>query len=150
MTNYYVDTSALGKRYLSESGSSWVQSWIEPAAQNVLFICGITPIELLSIFGRRQREGALTQQAANILENDFLYHVQREYLTVTVDDVVLAHARRLIKQYPLRALDSIQLASALHTAKLFAEPIIFASSDKQLLQAAMAEGFTVDDPNQHP
>ncbi|MEZ4672161.1 MAG: type II toxin-antitoxin system VapC family toxin [Anaerolineae bacterium] len=49
MTTYFVDTSALAKRYFSEAGSTWVQSWIEPAAGNTIVIAELALVEMRSV-----------------------------------------------------------------------------------------------------
>ena len=38
MSAFFVDTSALAKRYLAETGSAWVRSWILPRTGNVTII----------------------------------------------------------------------------------------------------------------
>jgi predicted nucleic acid-binding protein len=59
-------------------------------------------------------------------------------------------ARNSIARYPLRALDAIQLASAVQAVQLLSVAVTFASADQNLLAAAAAEGFSTDDPNAHP
>jgi uncharacterized protein len=56
VTTYFLDSSALAKRYLPEIGSPWIRQITDPANQNDLFIARITWVEVLS--ARRQREGA--------------------------------------------------------------------------------------------
>jgi predicted nucleic acid-binding protein len=51
---YFLDSSALVKRYVAEAGSSWIQSLAEPTAGHALFIARITWIEVLSALARRQ------------------------------------------------------------------------------------------------
>ena len=62
-------------------------------------------------------------------------------------------AQRLLENYPLRAGDAIQLASALlanaqlQSANLPA--LIFLASDARFLTAANSEGLQTDDPRNH-
>ncbi|MBZ0279361.1 MAG: type II toxin-antitoxin system VapC family toxin [Anaerolineae bacterium] len=150
MTTYYVDTSALAKRYINETGSAWVLSWVEPPAGNIIVVCDITPVEMFSLLQKRLRQGQLGAANVVILQNDFLAHAEQEYLAVPLDDKILAHARSLVTKYKLRTLDAIQLASALDAAASLGEAITFVAADVDLLAAASAEGFAVDDPNAHP
>lgn len=150
MSVYFVDTSALAKRYLVETGSAWVRGWIEPAHGNVMVIAETTIVEMKSLLHRRQREGSLTALAAVALQNDFLLHAQKQYLRVSFDEHVLNLAGHMVDTYPLRALDAIQLASAIRGATILGDPTTFVSADHNLLQAAAAEGFTIDNPNAHP
>ncbi len=150
MSTFFVDTSAVAKRYLAEIGSAWVISWIEPPAGNVAVVAELTTVEMFTLIARRQREGTLSQPSATILQNDFLVHIETEYLTVPLDRSVLGLARTLTGKYPLRTLDALQLASALRATAILNEPMTFVSADRNLLNAALAEGFNVDDPNVHP
>lgn len=49
MSNFYVDTSAIAKRYLTEIGTTWVQALTSPVAGNLIIVCELTPIEFSSI-----------------------------------------------------------------------------------------------------
>lgn len=149
MSDYFVDTSALAKRYVAETGSTWVRSWIHPDAGHRVFISAIASVEVMSALMRREREGTLSREDRQKLENDFLYHVETEYLLIDPDKNVLNKARYLLK-HALRTLDAIQLASALETSLLFDIHPIFVSADTRLLNAAAAEGLPIDDPHAHP
>lgn len=150
MSAFFVDTSALAKRYLVETGSNWVLSWVEPPANNVIIISELTFVEMRSLLARRVREGVLTTVDAKALRNDFLLHTKNEYLIVLMETNVLNQASQLVDQYTLRTLDTIQLASAIQAVTVLAQPMTFISGDKNLLAAAAAEGFITDDPNAHP
>jgi len=102
------------------------------------------------MLARRQREGLLTAHSATRLANVFLFHAERQYLTVPMDLSVLVAARNLTITHPLRALDAIQLASALHASTTLNTLLTFITADKNLLAAATAEGLTTDDPTAHP
>jgi predicted nucleic acid-binding protein len=57
---YYVDASALVKRYVDETGSDWFREIIDPEQAPLLFTSRMTIVEVISAFARRVREGALT------------------------------------------------------------------------------------------
>jgi uncharacterized protein len=57
---YFLDSSALLKRYIPEIGTTWVQNLTAKASGNTLLISRITSVEILSAIARRQREGSLT------------------------------------------------------------------------------------------
>jgi uncharacterized protein len=150
VTTFFVDTSALAKRYIPEIGTSWVLSWILPPAGHVVLMAELATVEMFSLLARRQREGKLAPTQVSILQASFLLHVEEEFLVVPLDSVVLQSARQLVTRYPLRTLDAIQLASALQGVNTLNEPMTFVSADVNLLAAAAAEGFTTEDPNAHP
>ena len=150
MTAFFVDTSALSKRYVLERGSVWVKSWIEPVAGNVTVISELATVEMFSLLARKQREGHLTANDKVTVQRTFLWHTTNEYIVDLLDSRVIVIARNFIGKYPLRALDAIQLASAVDARTILSEPLVFISADRNLLVAAASEGFTIDDPNAHP
>lgn len=150
MTTYFVDTSALGRRYLSELGSAWVQSWITPATGHIIVISELATVELNATLARLQRQNYLTTNAAIALQSNFLMHVEHEYLTVPFDSQIISRARLLVGQYKLRTLDALQLASAIEATVTLNESMVFVSGDNDLLAAAQAEGFVIDNPYSHP
>jgi predicted nucleic acid-binding protein len=57
---YYLDTSALVKRYVAEIGSGWVTSIMDPAAGNLLHVARLTGVEVVSAIARRAQGGSLS------------------------------------------------------------------------------------------
>lgn len=150
MNVYFVDTSALAKRYIPEEGTDWVLRWILPDSGNVVVIGELVDVEMFSLLNRRMREGKLGLQNFNILRENFLLHQENEYLIVPLDSTVVLQARNLINKYPLRTLDAIQLACALQAVSALGVSMTFVSADNNLLAAAHAEGFVTDNPLSHP
>lgn len=145
MTVYFFDTSALVKRYVTETGSAWVQSVINPTSGNVIFVAQITPVEAVSAFVRRERDGSIpsrTVKASHLLLNR---HMSREYEIVNLSNAVVKQAQTLLEQYVLRGFDAIQLASALEIqTKIMAAnrpSIVFVCADVRLLNAATSAGL---------
>ena len=138
------------KRYVSEVGSQWVLSWIEPSAGDVTVISELATVEIFSSLARRGRENLFNVNILQRLQSDYLLHVEKEYLTVPLDSLVLVQARTLVNKYPLRALDAVQLACAARATAILNEPMVFVSADNNLLRIASTEGFATDNPNAHP
>lgn len=153
MTAYFCDSSALVKRYVSETGTAWVRAITASSAGNEIVIAEITPVEILSAIMRRKHYGTLpirTAQAARLyLERP----VRREYHLLRLSGHVLTAAKDLLEKYPLRGYDAVQLASALlvHQALVMAglPAITFVCADGDLNKAAQAEGLTTDNPSVH-
>lgn len=150
MAYFYLDTSALAKRYVSEVGSAWIRGLINPASGNVTIICDLTPVEFSSLLARRQRAGELSAANATLLQIRFLADVEREYLSLPIDGSMVEEARRLVSAYPLRTLDAVQLAGALEASRIVGGSIRFIGADVRLLNAAQANGLLIDNPNSHP
>jgi hypothetical protein len=147
---FFVDTSALAKRYLSEVGSAWVKTWIRPAAHNRIVVAELACIEMFSPLARYRRQSVLTTNSVTCIQNTFLNHYRAHYWVIPVNRSILLQAARLVDRHPLRTLDALQLACALQAANNLSQPISFISADNNLLGAAAAEGFTTDNPNNHP
>ena len=150
MTTFFVDTSALGRRYIPEIGSPWVRSWIEPAAGNIIVISDLTPVEMFAVLARRQREKSVSAADMAVAQKNVLFHVEKEYLAVGLEADVLVQARLLVSKYTLRTLDAIQLACAIKASVSLGESMIFVCGDNNLLVASASEGFATDIPYLHP
>jgi uncharacterized protein len=150
VTSYFLDTSAIAKRYLIEAGSSWVTHLLQPESQTVVIVSDLASVEMASLLARRVRNGDLGADNATRLLGSFLLHADDEYLMVPLDGTVLEHARTLVARYPLRTLDAIQLASAQRTAAVLGEALTFVTGDHALLAAATAEGMATEDPLSNP
>lgn len=152
----YSDTSALAKRYLAETGTAWVRSITDPAGGNTIAIGNITRVEIGSAIARRQHD---PRSRISVAERDALiqlfdYHVAHEYLVVDLAPIVIDDAYHLILQHQVRAYDAIQLAAAftLNTQLVAAglPALTLVSGDRELLEAARAEGLVTDNPYLHP
>ena len=67
MKNYFLDSSALIKRYVPEIGTAWIQGIADPQNGHSLLISPITRVEVFSAFARRQREGNLSASDSTLL-----------------------------------------------------------------------------------
>jgi predicted nucleic acid-binding protein len=154
VTTFYLDSSALSKRYVEETGTPWLRGILTPTAGNAIVIARITMVELHSALARRLREGSVEAQACLVALQAFNRHCATEYKFVDLDPEVVGTARDLLDHHPLRAYDAVQLASdlranrALYAARI--APLVFTSADARLLAAAAREGLSADNPNAHP
>lgn len=139
----------IAKRYIPELGSKWVQEVVAPDTGNSIVICQLTQVEMFSVLERHQHDGILSEPEKVMLQSRFLADVRQEYLMVIVTEQVYEQARAVVSRHRLRALDAVQLASAMQFAKVYDYPVTFVSADKRLLLAAQAEGFQTDNPLDH-
>jgi hypothetical protein len=154
MATYFLDTSALVKRYVAEVGSAWVTALSDPSAGNVCQIAAATQVELLAALYRRVRIGSLPLVQAQRLEQQFRHELATHFQVIGLNTAIVADAMRLVAALPLRAYDALQLATALYLHTL-GQPLglpapTFLSSDQSLNQAALSQGLPCDDPNAHP
>jgi predicted nucleic acid-binding protein len=154
MAAYFLDTSALVKRYVVETGSGWVHSLTNVGSGNSCWILELTKVELLAAVYRRSRDSTLSLAEANQAELAFRADVATGYRSIAVSSRIIRLAMTLVSRHPLRAYDSVQLASAIETAHSYdlrgVPSPIFICADDQLNLIAAAEGLTVDNPNDHP
>lgn len=150
MSVFFADTSAIAKQYVAEIGSTWVRSWASRTAGNIVILSRLTSVEFISGLARRQREGTIRASDFLTQRGIFLSDLDKFYLTVAIDESVLVLANDLVVRHPLRALDGIQLASAIAAERALGIKLTFVSADHRQLTAAIAEGFVTDDPNLHP
>ena len=139
----YLDTSALVKRFVSETGSSEVRNLL--TGGDSIASATIAYAELYSGLTRRQREGVLSQFQYRLLCRRF----ERDWMALVKVELgaeILSSARGLIQRYGLRAFDAIHLASALGLQAAANEPVIFVAADQRLLRAAAGERLATVNP----
>ena len=145
---------SFNKRYVSETGSAWIQLQTAPQTGNLLFIARITWVEVISALARRQREGSLTSADVAQVIQTFRSDLNTQYQVIELDSTLAETAGQLVGQYPLRAYDAVQLASVLLLQPAFATTqstqLIFLTADNRLSAIASALGLLTDNPNHHP
>jgi len=151
---YFLDSSALVKRYVAETGSDWIHTVTHLTAGNSLVIARITWVEALGALARRQREGDLSPEDIQKAIQLFRYDLDTQYRVVELDIPLTETAGALITRHPLRAYDAVQLASALRVqaelTRTKAPPLRFLVADDRLAAIAKAEGLRTENPNKHP
>jgi len=153
MSAYFCDSSALVKRYVTEPGTDWVTSTIDPKIDGLVFIARITLVEVASAIFRKERNGHISAEdtIASIirLESD----CDGEFFNVEITEHLIQKAVKLTKTYGLRGYDAVQLAAALQTQEMRKElslsALLFLSADNELNAAAVNEGLRVENPNEH-
>jgi uncharacterized protein len=151
---YFIDTSALLKRYVPELGTDWMQSLADPQNQHLLIIAQITWVEIHSAIARREREQSISAVQAQQIMTAFNLHWNEQYFTVPNDLSMIQLAAELVHQHPLRAYDAVQLAAALSIQSQLASPdmsaFTFLTADDRLCTVASQAGLLTENPNDHP
>jgi uncharacterized protein len=154
MATYFLDSSAIAKRYVAEVGSGWTISLTDVGSHNVCWLAAITRVEVVAALYRRHRMGDISVVDTQRATAAFLHEAAGVFRVVTTDAAILDTAIRLLAVHSIRAYDAIQLASALHLAAEYQSAGLpspgFISADQMLNRAALAEGLGVEDPNAHP
>jgi predicted nucleic acid-binding protein len=152
--SYFLDSSALVKRYVQEDGTAWVRRLTRRTAGNRIYLARITPVEVTAAIARRRKGRMLTARKASSILHRFRQHLAGRYTLIDLTPALFDEAMRLANRHALRAYDAIQLAAALRIRQERRDagfaPVTLISADQALNDAATAEGLAVDDPNSHP
>ena len=152
MAVYFVDSSALVKRYVNETGSSWVLSLFDLASNHRILIATITAVEIIAAISRRERGGSLASSSSRTLCKQLRTDYQSDYQSVNITKNIVSSAMVLSETYGLRSDDAVQLAvgCAISTLCLASGILLtFVSSDQELNKAALGEGMVIENLNSY-
>jgi len=137
----YLDTSALAKWYLNESGSDVFVSFLQSLDSAV--VSSLTLTEMRSLLSRHRRMGDLTAELESLLFAAVREDIDRGWLQrYPVDDARFTEASNLIARYPhqpLRTLDALHLTLAAQ-----AGIAMLATADAVMAETASLMGFAVE------
>ena len=154
MAIYFLDSSALVKRYISEIGSAWILGLFDPALENEFFVAAITGVEIVAAITRRARNGSIAVADAVLICNHLKSDLQTDYQVIEIVEEVINSGMALAEAQGLRGYDAVQLAAGCVINRLCIDsglsPIIFVSADNELNLAAAHEGLLVENPNSYP
>jgi predicted nucleic acid-binding protein len=154
MAGYFFDTSALVKRHVDEVVSRWVKSLVHAKAGHRLYIARITAVEVTSAITRRQYVGDLSPAQAGAILGHFRRHLAQRYRVIELTGVLFTEAMLVARKHRLRAYDAVQLAVALEVIRIHqaagSGPVTVVSSDRDLNDAAIAEGLPAKTPTTIP
>jgi predicted nucleic acid-binding protein len=153
-TVFYLDASALVKRYVAETGDSWIIALCHPPVGNTIATARVTKAEAAAAFASKRRGGGLSQTHYTNALRDLAHDFAHQYLLVDIDQALVDLAVDLTKRQKLRGYDAMQLAAALTLNGMLTQaqfpPLIFIAADDDLLKVAQSEGLGTDNPNWHP
>jgi len=135
----YLDTSALLKKYVEETGSREVRSLI--GRQEFVATCSVARAEAACALARAVRLGSLPEPAARQAHRVFI-HEWKNYVRVRVSEALIARADSLAWSHKLRGYDAVHLAAALEWQDRVNETITLATFDKELWTAAAETGLS--------
>ncbi|MEA1911403.1 MAG: type II toxin-antitoxin system VapC family toxin [Spirochaetota bacterium] len=137
--NYFLDTSALIKNYIEESGSDYITQLLDQASN--IYVSELTIIECYSTLRRILLEKLISKNEYIYLKQEIYYDF--EYFHKVEYSAGLPYCEIIIDTYQLKTLDSIQLAASLCVKD---EINAFVCSDNKLLKAAKEENLEIINP----
>jgi predicted nucleic acid-binding protein len=145
LPNYFLDTSALAKRYHQESGSEYMDRLLERQGSRSL-ISNLSIVELESVLAIKTRTGEIDSQALEIARRRF----RADLIAPSMNESHFQSARKLLVRYGvaegLRTLDALQLAMALDLPRI-GHITVFVAADHRLCRVASA-GCSAVNPEQ--
>ena len=152
MSHFYLDASAVVKRYSPETGTVWVRALTDPTAGHTIMLGDIPLAEVAAaITAKHRAPGGITVEERENVVALFLSHCITDCELIAVNRSIIDRAVNLTLNHTLRGYDAVQLATTLVAdAALTAAdlaPLIFVTADADLVAAAAAEGLATENPN---
>ncbi len=144
----YLDTSALLKAYVREDGTDEIRRLLHPDTGNQPAIVSLTRVEFRAAVRRRAGLGDIDAGLADQVIANFGRDLASVFQTQPVNEVVLEKAAEMVDRHGLRAYDAMQLGGFLALRATLGEKVeaAFVCADKELLDAARAEGLAAVNP----
>jgi predicted nucleic acid-binding protein len=142
MKFYFLDTSALVKRYHSEKGTDKIDK-IFSQDDRAIVISSISLTEMVSALNRKKEEKIISREDLKIALSKFFHDAIKDFLVLELDGEHIKGSIRLILKRNIRTLDAMQLAVALGLKDL---KVTFVCADKKLASVAEKEGLQTINP----
>ena len=143
MPNYFLDTSALAKRYHTENGSDFLDRLLEQAGSRS-WISHLSIVEFESVLAIKTRTREIDPPALEVARRRFRADLAQQRLLVgpPFHEIHFQSARRLLSQYGvtdgLRTLDALQLAVALDLKQCGHVGVLVAADQRLCRVSALA------------
>ena len=149
MPIYYLDTSALMKRYIPEAGSDVMEELFDGLTDSdELTTSYLTLLEVNSTATRLFKGRAITRGHHQRILIRFTLDISNNAITlVPIQNELVDSALGIAGEYTLRSLDALHFASALIASGLASdEDIYMVSADRELIVACQAHGILTLNP----
>ena len=143
MANFYLDTSAVVKRYRTEPGTDVLSALLaQPAPKDRFYASFLLVLEFTSGILRLVRGGQVRQSTADGIIARFRQDARDLLRIWPVDDSILSSAISVVQNHRLRSADAIHLATALAISSVDPDlPLALVTSDAELAEAGQAAGL---------
>ena len=140
----YLDSSAIVKKYVSESGSAEVQSALEQA--EAVGTTTVSRVEVVAAPGKAVRMRVIGKKEADAMVGSF-NKGWRDLVRTRVTERLVNHASELAWSHGFRGYDAVQLASAAAWQQAIGRNVTLCTFDLRLWEAARVIGLFVFPPN---
>ena len=150
MPIYYLDTSAVMKRYKSEIGSNVVEElFMGLTSSEFLITSQLTVLEANSVVARHLEGPAIIRREYRTMRERLIRDMRDYQVTIIpVQSELVAEAASAVFDYPLRTLDALHFTSAVMLVReLRGQDIYMVSADREIIEACDAYGILTLDPS---
>jgi predicted nucleic acid-binding protein len=148
---FYLDASALAKRYAPEIGSAQVDAILDAVSGNRVYVLNVGVGEVVSIRIRKRNAGRISPsdfgEALVKLDSEIAHAA--DVKRVSVSNRLVLSSFSLIVAHSINSTDALTLKSAVALARKLragGDDLVLVASDQRLLRAAQAEGLTTFNP----
>jgi uncharacterized protein len=136
MMRIFLDSSALAKRYVVESGTEKVLALCRNADEILISVLAVP--ELISAFSRLRREERLSTEQYSFLKQELAADIAQATV-IDLASSVIEIALRCLEEHPLRALDALHIGAAISSSV-----DLFVSADYRQCSSAKALNLNVE------
>jgi predicted nucleic acid-binding protein len=136
----YLDSSAIVKLYVTETGSEEVKTLLKEA--DIVGTALISRAEVVAAFAKAIRAGLLPETQASAAVQVFRSQWP-DFARIQVTEATTSRAESLAWSHGLRGYDAVHLASALSWQEALGEPVTMATFDRKMHAAGMRIGLTM-------
>jgi PIN domain. len=142
VNNYFIDTSALFKRYIPEPGTAEIDDILNQ--EGAFYISDLTIIETISNLKRKNEiTGEIDEELYEKIKSTFFNDIAKGKIrTARISSDTIIEAINIIDQSYITPIDSLQLAAALQIKSEWGN-VVFICSDKKLGNLAEKHGLKV-------
>lgn len=146
---YFLDSSAILKRYLAEQGQRYIGELLS-GPDAVFYIAQIAAVEVASALTRQATSKQIRKHRAQTALTQFRNDRTNVYRVIAITDPIIESAMQLAETRTLRAYDAVQLATVLTIARQgVGLNVTFVCADEALNKVARSEGLAVENPTLH-
>ncbi len=150
---FYLDSSALVKRYAIETGTGWMRT-LCGQPNHVIAIALIGIVEVAAAVAGKLRGKIIDQATGDVIVTSLKADAATQYSLLDVNQHVVDEAVELTSRHRLRGYDAVHLACALRLNRALIDhqlpSLTLVAADNDLLKAAQGEGLKTENPNLHP
>ena len=147
MAIFYLDTSAIVKRYRQEQGSEVIAQLLEnPPSEDRFYTSFLSVLEFTSAILRLARGGQFREELAGEILANFRIDVRDIFMVWPLDNDLVNEAVSVVFENSLRSGDAIHLATAISLHNSARGPqVVMVSADIELLDGAEASALAILD-----